>query len=65
LHPHVLIKPFKKWDMDFVGPITLMSRNKRYILVCNDYVTKWVEAKKLLKSNEQSVEDSIYEDIFT
>jgi hypothetical protein len=47
------------------GPITPMLRKKRYILVCIDYVTKWVEAKTLLKSNEQSVAYFLYEDIFT
>jgi hypothetical protein len=30
-----------------VGPIVPMSKKKRYILVCIDYVTKWVEAKDL------------------
>lgn len=29
--------------MDFAGPISLASNQKPYILVCTDYVTKWVE----------------------
>ena len=35
--------PFKKWGIDFVGPIALASQNgqKRYILLATDYVTKW------------------------
>jgi transposase InsO family protein len=42
-----------------------MSKKKRYILVCIDYITKWVEAKALFKANEQSVEYFLYEYIFT
>jgi len=34
-------------------------------LVCNDYVTKWVEAKALFSATENSVFSFLYEDIFT
>ena len=65
LQPQVLIEPFERWALDFVGPIIPMSRKKQYILVCIDYVTKWVEAKALYQANEQSVADFLFEDIFT
>ena len=42
-----------------------MSRKKNYILVCTDYVTKWVEAKSLFLSTEKYVIEFIYEDMFT
>ena len=42
-----------------------MSRKKKYILVCTDYVTKWVEAKALYQANEQSIVDFLFEEIFT
>jgi len=51
----VMIEPFEKWALDFVGPISTMSRTKKYILVCSDYVTKWVEAKTLFRATEKSV----------
>ena len=40
LQIQVLMDPFEIWALDFVGPITPMSRKKQYILVCTDYVTK-------------------------
>ena len=65
LQNQVKIEPFEKWGLDFVGPISPMSQKKRHILVCTDYVTKWVEAKALLRAIEKSVIEFIYEEIFT
>ena len=65
LQPQVLIEPFEKWALDFVRPIDLPSQGIRYILVCTDYVTKWVEAKALARATEQSVVNLFFEYIFT
>eukprot|EP00253_Pinus_taeda_P026709 PITA_26709 len=64
LQPQVLIEPFEKWALDFIRPINLPSKQKKYILVCTDYVTKWVEAKALFSATENSVITFLYEDIF-
>jgi transposase InsO family protein len=42
-----------------------MSHKKKYILVCTDYVTKWVEEKSLFMDTKKCVVEFIYEDIFT
>ena len=65
LQPQVMIEPFEKWALDFVGPISPMSHKKKYILACTDYVTKWVEAKSLFRATDKSVVEFIYEEIFT
>jgi hypothetical protein len=64
LKPQVHIKPFEKWALDFIGPINPPSKGKQYILVCTDYVTKWVEAKELVRATEQSVVNFLFEEIF-
>ena len=65
LQPQVLIEPFEKWALDFVGPINPPSNQKKYIPVCTYYVTQWVEAKELSLANEHSVVKFIFEDIST
>ena len=47
LCPQIMIEPFEKWAIDFVGPINPSSLKKKHILVCTDFVTKWVEAKAI------------------
>ena len=60
-----MVEPFDRWALDFVGPISPHSRKKAYILVCTDYMTKWIEVVALMKSNGQAVIDFLYGEIFT
>jgi len=57
LCPQVMIKPFEKWAIYFVGPIDPTSLNKKHILVCTDFVTEWVEAKAVSLATEKVVVD--------
>ena len=65
LQPQLVVEPFDRWALDFVGPISPHSRKKSYILVCTDYMKKWVEVVALVKVNDQAVIDLLYGEIFT
>ena len=65
LQPQLVVEPFDRWALDFVGPIIPHSRKKSYILVCTNYMMKWVEAVALAKANDQVVIDFLYSEIFT
>lgn len=51
--------------MDFIGPIDPPSNGKSYILVCIDYLTKWVEVKAIKNARDEKVAKFLYEEIFT
>jgi len=55
LNLQLVIEPFERWALDFIGPINPSSNQKTYILVATEYVTKWVEAEALPRATEDSV----------
>ena len=65
IQPQLVVEPFDRWALDFVGPINPHSRKKSYILVCTNYMNKWVEVVALVKANDQVVIDLFYGEIFT
>ena len=65
LQRQLVVEPFDKWALDFVGPISPHSRKKGFILVCTNYMKKWVEVVALVKANDQVVIDFLYGEIFT
>eukprot|EP00253_Pinus_taeda_P002579 PITA_02579 len=60
---YVVLEPFKKWAIDFFGPFS-PPHQKAHILVCTNYVTKWVEARAVTREIEQVVADFRFEEIF-
>ncbi|MCI12712.1 putative protein NYNRIN-like, partial [Trifolium medium] len=48
------VEPFDCWGIDFMGPFPF-SKSNLHILVCVDYVTKWVEAKACQANDSKTV----------
>ena len=67
LHPVAVNKPFEKWGLDFIGPISPATRGSqaRYIITAIDYVTKWAEARAVRKADALTTAKFLYEDIIT
>jgi hypothetical protein len=64
LNPQIVLEPFERWALDFVGPINPPSNQNFYIVVCIDYMTKWVKSKTLHRETEEAVIDLLFKDIF-
>ncbi|XP_045831120.1 uncharacterized protein LOC123922450 [Trifolium pratense] len=58
------VEPFDCWGIDFMGPFP-SSRSNLHILVCVDYVTKWVEAIPCQANDSHTVVKFLKENIFT
>jgi len=63
LNPQVLLEPFEHWGIYFIGPINPTSQGKKYILVCIDYVTKWVKVVALAQAKKEKVVDFLLKNI--
>lgn len=66
LQPIVVVEPFNKWGLDFIGPIhPPLRRCHQHILVCTDYCTKWTEVRTMMNAFAKNVTIFLYEKIFT
>jgi hypothetical protein len=57
----VVVEPFQRWALDFVGPFNPKSNYKAYILVATNYMIKWVEAVALPNTIEEEVIKFLFE----
>src|SRR5436305_12411970 len=63
LHPIPVHSPFYQIGIDIVGPLSRTVRNKKYIVVAIDYLTKWPEARAISEATAEKVSEFIYEQI--
>jgi len=47
--------PFVRLGIDIIGPLKKTDRGNKYIIVCVDHFTKWVEVKPLCTTTSQNV----------
>ena len=58
------LEPFYKWGMEFVGPIDQPFGKNEYIIVCANYLKKWVETKVVKVETEEKVAKFMRENVF-
>jgi hypothetical protein len=63
LHPIPVHSAFYQIGIDIVGPLPRTQRNKKYIVVAMDYLTKWPEARAISEATAEKVAEFIYEQI--
>ncbi|KFD59504.1 hypothetical protein M514_08725, partial [Trichuris suis] len=56
-------KPFEVLGIDHLGPFPLTGKGNRYIIVCIDYLTKWVELMAVADTTSQKVADFLMKSI--
>ena len=57
--------PFVQWGLDIVGPFPNAVGNKWYLLVDNDYFTKWVEVEPLANIRDVDAKKFVWKNIVT
>ena len=65
LNPFSSPWPFAQWGLDIVGPFLKAVGNKKYLLVCTDYFTKWVEVEPLANIRDVDIKKFIWKNIVT
>ena len=63
LHSIPVHSPFYQIGIDFVGPLPCTQREKKYIIVAMDYLTKWPEARAVSEATAEVTAQFIYEQI--
>ena len=57
------LAPFKKWGIDFIGPIDPMgAQRRRDIILAIDYATKWVEVQATVKNDALTAASDLFEE---
>lgn len=64
LQPQVTFEPFVKWRMDFIRHVNPPSKQRQYIIVCTNYLTKWAETKVIKAATEEKMAEFLRENVF-
>ena len=54
-----------RWGIDFVGPLPTTKRGNKYVLVCIEHMTKWVELIPLPSKASPFVAQAFLENILS
>ena len=65
MQPIPVGQPFERIGIDLIGPLSITTTRKRYIIVAIDYLTKWIEAKPITAKEANKIVQFIHEEITT
>jgi len=66
LNPQMMLQPFEKWEIDFVGPIHPQGKKEsRYIITATEYLTHWAEAHLVKDCTGATVAKFLFEHVLT
>ena len=57
--------PFAQWGLDILGPFPRATGNRRFVLVTDDYFTKWAEAEAQANIQDVDVKKFVWKNIIT
>ena len=63
LSPMTAPWPFAQWGLDIMGPFPTALRQLKFLVVGNDYFTKWVEAEPLATITKKSIHTFVWRNI--
>ncbi|KAK8957146.1 hypothetical protein KSP39_PZI000272 [Platanthera zijinensis] len=55
--------PFAQWGIDILGPLPVVSGQRKFIIMAIDYFTKWVEVEPLAKITEENAKQFVWKNI--
>lgn len=66
LNPQMTLQSFKKWAIDFVGPITPPGKTGvHYIITVIEYLTRWAEAQPIKDGMTTTAMKFLFENVLT
>ena len=66
LNPQMMLQPFEKWAINFVGPIKPQGKmGARYIITVKEYLTCWVEAQSVKGCTAAIAMNFLFEHVLT
>eukprot|EP00253_Pinus_taeda_P004566 PITA_04566 len=66
LNPQMMLQPFEKWAIDFMGPIQPQGKTgARYIITTMEYLTRWAEAQPVKDCTGATAANFLFEHVLT
>ncbi|XP_072076500.1 uncharacterized protein [Arachis hypogaea] len=63
LHNTEVSWPFFRWGIDILGPFPTAPGQVKFLLVCIDYFSKWIEAQPLARITVEKVQSFLWKNI--